>query len=138
MVKRPLTGDTPSDSFLGSVKPFSFHYKDPNDGLSSDPSKNHGKFLGIIAQRVQADPSGFGKQMVLQTPKGLAIDMKPALSALLGGVGRLHERADNHEGHLTGLLGAHNALKHQLDEHAKMIAGIHKILAEKLGNPKGR
>ena len=104
-----------------------------------NPAKAGNRFLGAMAQDIEKDP--YGKQIVNDTPAGKVLDMKPLVSALLAGAGRLHQRSDAHEGALAdmrGLLhvqGLHiRGLKQKVDEHAQMMGSIRKILAEK---PRG-
>jgi hypothetical protein len=82
----PSGGD--ADRFLASLKPFTFRYKDPEDEPSAEP--HGGRYLGIMAQNVEKGPTG--DTLVIDTPRGKAIEEKPGLSAALAGIGRLHER----------------------------------------------
>lgn len=117
VANRPLTGSTPVDSFLASARPHSFRYKDPRDSMSSDPRKAGGRFLGVIAQQIEAEPHGFGKQIVNNGPNGKSLEIAPLVSALTAGVGRLHDRLDAHEG---GLVHAHQKIDH-------LAAAMHKL-----------
>lgn len=125
MANRPITGSTPVDSFLQSARPHSFRYKDPRNGMSSDPQKNSGRFLGVMAQSLEAEPHGFGKQIVNNGPNGKSLEIVPLVSALTAGVGRLHDRLDAHEG---GLVHAHQ----KLDHHERALSHLHSIIARKL------
>lgn len=82
----PERGD--ADSFLESLRPYSYAYKDGADEPRSQP--NGGRYLGVLAQDVESSP--LGRQMVKETPRGKAIETAPALSGALAGLGRLHER----------------------------------------------
>lgn len=135
---RPISGTTEVDNFLGAAKPFSYKYKNPADSPSQDPSKAGGRWLGTMAQSLERDP--YGKQVVENTPHGKILEMKPLVSALTAGAGRLHERVDSHEHDLSkvhGLLHLHNMhmhhMKQQLDQHGQMLAKLHDVLKGKFG-----
>lgn len=77
-----------ADSFLESLRPYSYAYTDSTDEPRSQP--NGGRYLGVLAQDVESTP--LGQQMIRETPRGKAIETAPALSGALAGLGRLHER----------------------------------------------
>lgn len=135
-MKRPLTGSTETDGFLDHAHPYTFRYKDPADGLSSDPGKNRSRFMGVLAQDLEKDP--YGRQIVQNTPHGKMLEAKPLMSALVSSAGRLHQRADQHEAmlsHSMGLLNAHDAAMKGM--HVKMshmenaIHKLHSIISSK-------
>ena len=114
-----------------------FRYKNPRDGLTSDPQKNQGHFLGTIAQAVESDPSGLGKQIVKDTPTGKQLEIPALVSALAGTAGRMHSRIDQLEQGHVGLLHAFKnhvkALHEKVDANTQMVNNLHNILSAKLG-----
>lgn len=83
-----------ADSFLATLKPYTFRYKDPEDEPSSAP--HGGSYLGVIAQNVEKGPTG--QTLVTDTPHGKAIEQGASMGAALAGIGRLHERLSALEG----------------------------------------
>lgn len=128
-----MSSRNPIDSLLSSLTPHTFRYKHTTDGLSSDNVKNSKPYLGVIAQRVEVEPHGFGSQIVTNTPNGKVLEMKPLVSALSAGAGRLHERANSHEDIIHGLMAATDALQDHVHKHASAISKLHAILGRKLG-----
>lgn len=85
-------GSHTADAFLDSLSDSAstYRYKDP----SMEPSTTGGtggKYLGIMAQRVEQTPE-IGKQLVKDTPQGKVVEGQAMLSALAGGLGRLHQK----------------------------------------------
>lgn len=74
-------GDKDTKGFLDSMDAKKFSYKD-------DPDKK--KQIGILAQDLEKHP--MGKAIVIETPKGKAIDMGKALSAILAAQSVIHKR----------------------------------------------
>lgn len=66
-----------------------YSYKDPAQAPAERPVG--AKFGGVMAQDLESVPE-IGKQLVSDTPRGKALEGPANLSALLMGVGRLHER----------------------------------------------
>jgi hypothetical protein len=76
-------------SFLDSLRAYTFRYKDPKHELKSVP--NGGKYLGVMAQDVEKTDSG--KQIVSENEEGTKVlEFGPLISALTAGVGNLNER----------------------------------------------
>jgi hypothetical protein len=99
---KKVDGDhrTLADAFLDYLHPASYTYKDPQDE-PRQAGPNGGKYLGVMAQDVERAPS-IGSQMVSDTPRGKVIEPKVALSAVMAGLGRLHERVKELEGSKHG------------------------------------
>jgi hypothetical protein len=74
-----------ADSFLASLHPYTYEYKDEGNAPSGP-----GRYLGVMAQDVERSPTGH--TMVTDTPRGKAIEMPAMVSGLAAGAGRLHER----------------------------------------------
>ena len=84
------------DAFLAHVDPKAFRYKHPSDEPTGSPTG--GEYLGVNAEHVAASPV-IGEQIVKERADGMkGIDPLPALSAVMAGVGRLHERVEALEG----------------------------------------
>lgn len=91
----PASDDTSAaDSFLSTLKPYTFAYKDPEDAPS--PGAGTGRYLGVMAQNVEKGPTG--ETMVTETPRGKALEQGASMGAALAGIGRLHERLSALEG----------------------------------------
>lgn len=121
------------DSLMSHMSPREFKYKNPADGMSTDPMKNHGGFLGVMAQEIERDPSGYGHQIVRTTPHGKMLETKPLVSALTAGVGRLHDRVSQLEGHIKGLMhAAHHRGGAAPNERQAMLDHLHTIVTRKL------
>lgn len=90
-----------ADSFLDTLKPYSYRYKDASDEPSSSPSG--GRYLGVIAQNVEKGPTG--KTIVKDTPRGKKLEGGALMSALAAGEGRLHERVSQLEAALAAKRG---------------------------------
>jgi hypothetical protein len=91
-------GASTADAFLDSLSDSAstYRYKDP----SLEPSTTGGtggKYLGIMAQRVEQTPE-IGHQLVKDTPQGKVVEGQAMLSALAGGLGRLHQKVKSMEG----------------------------------------
>jgi len=78
-------------SFLDAIDPVSFKYKQP-DGQNG---KTEGVHLGVIAQQIEKAPGG--KSMVMDTPKGKAIDIPSAVGTLLASVADTNSRLNDLE-----------------------------------------
>jgi hypothetical protein len=76
------------DAFLSMLKPYEYRYKEKKHEPSETP--NGGWYLGVMAQNVEK--SDIGKQFVRDLPEGKALEIRPLVSAMAGGLGRLHER----------------------------------------------
>ena len=76
-----------ADDFLSQLHPASYEYKEDQDS----PSGMGGKHLGVMAQDLLRTPE-VGSRLVVNTPRGLAVEPKATLSAALAGIGRLTER----------------------------------------------
>jgi hypothetical protein len=74
--------DNEIDEMLEKLSPVSFKYKDQNDG--------EGKHTGIMAQDLEKSKAG--KDLVVETEKGKAVDVKKALSAIMASQARLAKR----------------------------------------------
>lgn len=72
-----------------------YRYKDPSYEPRSVPTG--GRYAGVMAQDLERIPE-LGRQLVLDTPNGKQVDSKTALSALMAGVGDLHDRVRQLEG----------------------------------------
>lgn len=96
---------TISDEFLNAAadSEATYRYKDPNLEPTSRPTG--GKYLGIMAQRLQQVPE-VGPQLVKDGPRGKYLELGPALSATMAGVGRLNERLQHVERYLGAARGA--------------------------------
>jgi hypothetical protein len=70
--------DGPIDEMLMNVRPVSYEYKDPRDGV--------GRQYGIIAQDLEKSP--MGDSMVMNTPRGKMVDTR---KAALGGLAALSD-----------------------------------------------
>jgi len=79
---------TEADMFLEHLRPYTYRYKDPSNEPSSQPTG--GRYLGVMAQDVEQSPTG--PQIVKDTPRGKILEGGALMSALAGGVGRLHQR----------------------------------------------
>jgi hypothetical protein len=73
--------DSEISDFLGALKPATFRYKNPAIG--------RGDSLGIMAQ--DAGKTKMGRLLVMETPVGLALDVKKTVGALLA-AGAHHEK----------------------------------------------
>lgn len=74
-------GDKDANDMVSNIKPSKFKYKD-------DPK--HEERLGIMAQDLEKSP--MGKSLVIETPKGKAIDTMKALAAVMAVQGALDKR----------------------------------------------
>lgn len=84
---------TPSDhkdslvhKFLDALDSVTYEYKKPDGKMGKTP----GTHMGVIAQDVEKAPGG--KSMVLDTPKGKAIDLASAVGTLLSAAADAHDR----------------------------------------------
>lgn len=82
------------DAFLRHVDPKSYRYKEKRDEPTERPTG--GKYLGVSADDVE-DAPGIGRQLVEEGPRGKQIKALPALSAVMAGMGRMHERLEGLE-----------------------------------------
>lgn len=86
-----------ADELADALKLYQYEYK-PGNGLPG------GRRLGIMAQ--DAERGGpLGRSMVVDTPRGKAIDRGQAVGAALGMIGRLSERNDELEGRILRIEG---------------------------------
>lgn len=76
------------DEFMDALRSYRFKYKNQSHGK--------GEHAGVMAQDVEK--SSVGKDMVLETPVGKALDMRKGFSALMAGQARLNERLRELEG----------------------------------------
>jgi hypothetical protein len=81
------------DSFLDSLHPYSYRYKDPSMEPTREPTG--GRYLGVMAQNLEKSP--VGPQIVKEGPRGKELEQGALLSALAAGTGELHERLSNIE-----------------------------------------
>lgn len=88
-----------ADAFLSTLKPYTYAYDRPEDEPTDEPSG--GRYLGVMAQNVERGPTG--RTLVRETPAGKAIEGPAALSAMLAGVGRMHERVSQLEAMAKGM-----------------------------------
>lgn len=79
-------GKKPISDFLEAIDPVSFKYKEP----TGDMGKTSGEHLGIIAQQIEKAPGG--ESMVIETPKGKAIDLASAVGTLMAAASETHNR----------------------------------------------
>lgn len=86
---------TEADHFLAHLTPYTYKYKDPSNEPTSEP--NGGRYLGVMAQNVEQAPE-IGRQIVKDTPRGKVLEGGALMSAMAGGLGRLHERVSQLEG----------------------------------------
>jgi hypothetical protein len=91
-----------ADSFLASLHPYTYEYKDPQNEPRDAPTG--GRYLGVMAQDVERAP-GVGRQIVTDTPHGKAIELPAMVSSLAAGTGRLHERLSALEEMAKGMRG---------------------------------
>lgn len=74
-------GDEPAEQMMDKLEPKKFSYKE-------DPDKK--EQLGVLAQDMEKSP--MGKAVVIETPKGKALDIGKTLSAVLAAQSVLHKR----------------------------------------------
>lgn len=75
-------GDADSEEFLSALKSYKFKYKDEKYG--------EGEQLGVMAQDLAR--SKHGRQAVVETPRGLAVDGSKLATALAASSANLHRR----------------------------------------------
>lgn len=78
------------ESFMSSLDPKKFQYKDP-----AAPGASDGENVGVMAQDVEKTP--VGKTMVKDTAGGKVIDVKKALGVLLAAISELNDRVEEKE-----------------------------------------
>ena len=74
--------DNEIDEMLDKLSPYSFEYKDKKHG--------EGKQTGVMAQDLEKSKAG--KNMVVDTAEGKAVDVKKALSTIMASQARLSQR----------------------------------------------
>ena len=79
-------GGDVADDFLRRMSPREYKYINPGDAPSGG-----GSYLGVTAQDLER-VKGVGHNLVTETPRGKAVNQPAALSAVMAGLGRLHER----------------------------------------------
>lgn len=95
MYRGPMHEATEADHFLAHLHPYTYKYKDPSYEPTNEPTGGH--YLGVMAQDVEQTP-GIGRQIVKDTPRGKMLEGGALMSAMAGGLGRLHERVSALEG----------------------------------------
>lgn len=78
--------DSMLHKFLDHIDSVTYEYKKPDGKMGKTP----GTHMGIIAQNVEKAPGG--KSMVIDTPKGKAIDVASAVGTLLSAAADAHDR----------------------------------------------
>ena len=91
-----------TDRFLDAIEPKVFRYKDPEDSLN--PQERDAPYLGTYAQLIEKVP-GVGESMIMESPKGKALNTQATMSAALAGLGRLHQRQAQLEEEIRSLRG---------------------------------
>jgi hypothetical protein len=84
--KKDVKKDTMLHAFLDKLEPVTYDYKNPTGEMGMTP----GKHMGIIAQDVEK-ASG-GASMIVETPKGKAIDLASAVGMLMSAATDAHDR----------------------------------------------
>jgi len=74
-------------SFLNSLSPYKFSYKDP-----MQPGASEGTKVGIMAQDIEGTLPG--RSMVKDTPDGKMIDLQEAVNPILAALGNINERLE--------------------------------------------
>jgi hypothetical protein len=82
------------DTLAGSRA--TYRYKNPSDEPRAIPTG--GRYAGVMAQDLERVPD-LGHQLVIDTPYGKKVDTKTSLSALMAGVGDIHDRVKRLEGY---------------------------------------
>lgn len=79
--------DVDLDDFMGSLKPKSFEYKEPDS-----PGATDGTTVGVMAQDVEKTP--VGRTMVKETKDGKMLDMQKGFSVVLAALAALHDKLE--------------------------------------------
>lgn len=89
--KKDVKQDSMLHAFLDKLNPVTYEYKEPTGEMGKTP----GTHMGIIAQDVEKAPGG--ESMVIETPKGKAIDMASAMGMLMSAATDAHDRVSSLE-----------------------------------------
>lgn len=83
-------GSPDMDSFMESLKPIAFKYKNP-ESKGAAPGEN----VGVVAQDVEKTP--VGKTMVKDTGGGKMLDMQKGFGVILAALAALHDKYEDME-----------------------------------------
>jgi hypothetical protein len=85
-------GSSDAQALLDTLTAKSFRYKDGGKG----PGERPGRITGVMAQDIEKTKAG--KPLVVETPRGKAIDTVPATGTLMAMLATMNKRLDRVEG----------------------------------------